>query len=73
MKANVSEHGQVTIPKPLRNKLGLTKGAIIDFEVKDGKLIGRKCTIDDAINQVRGCINLGMSTDEFMRMIRGKK
>ena len=73
MKANVSEHGQVTIPKLLRNKLGLTKGAIIDFEVKDGKLIGRKCTIDDAINQVRGCINLGMSTDEFMRMIRGKK
>jgi len=73
MEAKVAERGQVTIPKPLRNKLGLTKGAIIDFEVKDGKLIGRKCTIDDAINEVRGCIDLGMSTDEFMKVIRGKR
>jgi len=72
MKVKVAERGQVTIPKPHRNKLGLTKGTIIDFVVKNGKLIGCKRTIDDAIIKVRGCINLGMNTDKLMRMIRGK-
>src|SRR2546430_12481871 len=38
MKSTVSEEGQVTIPKPLRKKLGLGPGQILEFETRDGML-----------------------------------
>jgi AbrB family looped-hinge helix DNA binding protein len=36
MKSTVSEKGQVTIPKPLREKLGIRAGQVLDFETRDG-------------------------------------
>src|SRR5450759_5210080 len=41
MKATVSEKGQVTIPKRLRERLGIRAGQMLDFEEPDG--IGRTC------------------------------
>jgi AbrB family looped-hinge helix DNA binding protein len=40
MKSVVSERGQVTIPKEVRDRLGLRRGQEIEFEVRDGLLIG---------------------------------
>ena len=42
MKAVISEKGQVTIPKKLRDKLGLTAGTAIEFQDRKGTLIGKK-------------------------------
>ena len=42
MKSIVSEKGQVTIPKPIREKLGLRPGTVLDFEAVQGKLVGRE-------------------------------
>lgn len=37
MKAVISEKGQVTIPKPLRDRLGLRPGHILDFTEEPGR------------------------------------
>jgi antitoxin PrlF len=42
MKSTVSEKGQVTIPKALRDKLGLRAGQVLEFEARGGALVGRK-------------------------------
>ena len=39
----VTVKGQVTIPKPIRDRLGLTPGSKVDFEVvADGQVVLRK-------------------------------
>ena len=42
MKATVAERGQVTIPKPLREKLGIRPGTRLDFKDDGGKLVAVK-------------------------------
>lgn len=38
----VSEKGQVTIPKAVRDRLGLKPGQVLEFEARGGLLVGRK-------------------------------
>ena len=40
--AIVSEKGQVTIPKRLRDRLGLVPGSVLAFDDQDGALVMRK-------------------------------
>jgi len=47
MKTTVSEKGQITIPKLIRDSLGLNQGTIIEFEVANSKLIGKKVVTTD--------------------------
>src|SRR5438093_13221245 len=47
MRSVVSEKGQVTIPKPLRDKLGSRPGQVLEFETRDGMLAGRKAAADE--------------------------
>ncbi|MGH9478445.1 MAG: AbrB/MazE/SpoVT family DNA-binding domain-containing protein [Terriglobales bacterium] len=42
MKAMISEKGRVTIPKRLRDNLALTPGTTIEFEERDGTLVGAR-------------------------------
>ncbi len=42
MKAKVAERGQVTIPKRLRDKLGIAPGTVLEFQDQDGKLVAVK-------------------------------
>jgi len=35
----VRHHGQITIPKPIRDKLGIEEGSILEVRVKDNKII----------------------------------
>jgi antitoxin PrlF len=72
MKATVSEKGQVTIPKALRRKLGLTPGIIIEFDAVDGRLVGRKAQSRDLLDEVRGTLQMDESTDQFIERIRGR-
>lgn len=71
MKTTVSEKGQVTIPKKLRDRLGIRAGESLDFEVEDGRLVGRKVTERDPVDEVFGSLGQGRSTDEAMRQLRG--
>lgn len=74
MKAIVSEKGQVTIPKMLRESLGIRPGDVIEFrEEEGGRLIGKRVVTDDPFKNVRRIAELpdGMSVDEFIDDIRG--
>jgi antitoxin PrlF len=82
----VTSKGQVTIPKRIRDYLGLKPGAWIEFHLADdGRIVlkadpsvdaktraGReRQRMEKALVALRGSLDLGMSTDEFMRFVRG--
>lgn len=72
MKAIVSEKGQVTIPKPLRTRLGLKHGAVIEFEADGGRLVGRKASAESPVDSVWGILDLGEAVDVHIERIRGR-
>ncbi len=53
MEATVAERGQITLPKAVRDALGLTKGTLLKVELDGSRIILRK-SVDDAISRVRG-------------------
>ena len=74
----VTSKGQVTIPKRVRDGLGLKAGSKVEIEIQPGrtatlKPLGkeRKNEYVKRIEKVRGILKLGMSTDEFMALMRG--
>jgi AbrB family looped-hinge helix DNA binding protein len=71
MKATVAERGQVTIPKKLRERLGITPGTVLDFECVEGRLQARKVSTTDPVELVYGCLRGIPSTDGFIEDIRG--
>lgn len=72
MKRTVGERGQVTIPKPLRERLGIDAGTVLEFADDGGRLIAVKASVDDPVDSAYGVLDLGMSTDEFVAEIRGR-
>ena len=71
MKTTVSEKGQITIPKRLRDRLGLRPGTILSFEEEAGRLVGRKIMPADDLDELVGILPLEGGTDAFIREIRG--
>ncbi len=73
MEATVAERGQITLPKAVRDALGLTKGTTLSVELQGGRIILRK-NVDDAIARARGRFKLpeGTTTDDVMRELRGR-
>ncbi len=71
MKTTVSEKGQITIPKRLRDRLGLRPGTVLDFEEAEGRLVGRKVQVD-TLDSLYGILPMPEGgTDAFIREIRG--
>lgn len=70
MTSAVSEKGQITIPKKLRDSLGLRPGTRLQFEERDGELIARRLAVRDNLSEVIGILPQ-RSTDECMRELRG--
>ena len=70
MKAIVAERGQVTIPKALRDKLGIRQGTTLDFEASNGTLVARKVETD-SVSSVFGYLGKPLDSDKFIRKIRG--
>lgn len=73
MEATVAERGQITLPKAVRDALGLTKGSVLKVELDGGRIVLRK-SVDDAISRARGKFKLppGVSSDDVMRELRGR-
>ena len=74
MEATVAERGQITLPKAVRDALGLAKGTTLTVELDGGRIILRK-DVKDAISRVRGRFKLpeGVSTDDIMQELRGRR
>ena len=73
MEATVAERGQITLPKAVRDALGLTKGTVLKVELSGGTIVLRK-DVSDAISRARGRFKLppGVSSDDIMRELRGR-
>ena len=73
MEATVAERGQITLPKAVRDALGLTKGTKLKVELDGGCIVLRK-DVNDALSRVRGRFRLpdGVTTDDVMREFRGR-
>jgi antitoxin PrlF len=72
MKARVAERGQVTIPKPLRERLGLNPGTVLDFSEEDGRLVAVKSAGADPVSEVYGCLGKKIDTDDVMKQLRNR-
>jgi AbrB family looped-hinge helix DNA binding protein len=73
MKTTVAERGQVTIPKALREKLGIRPGTVMSFTIQGGRLIGVKDIREDAVAGVFGCLKRPVDTDKLIAELRGEK
>ena len=73
MKTVVSEKGQVTIPKALRDRLGLEPGQVLDFRERNGRLVAAKLQSQDPVTSVYGILRLGRSTDDAMKELRRRE
>jgi antitoxin PrlF len=72
----LTQKGQVTIPKRVRDQLGLKPGDEVEFGLTDdGRVALNKANSKRApksrFAQIRGIVDLGMTTDEYMALIRG--
>ena len=72
MKSTISEKGQVTIPKPLRDRLGLLPGQVLDFQEEKGRLVATKAQTTDPVEAVFGILHSKQTTDKAMTTLRGK-
>jgi antitoxin PrlF len=72
MESRVGERGQVTIPKPLRDSLGIRPGQVVHFTEERGRLVMRKAMPVDPVEAVYGILELEGSTDEAIRRLRGE-
>jgi antitoxin PrlF len=71
----ITSKGQVTIPKPLRDHLGLKRGSSVEFELgEDGRvfLIPRQPPPRSKFARLRGSARSRMTTNEIMALTRGE-
>lgn len=71
MKTTVSEKGQITIPKRVRDSLGVRAGDVLELKEVDGSFVATKITQGRTFRSLVGLLNNPSSSDEFLDEIRG--
>ena len=71
MKSVIGERGQVTIPKRLRERLGLRSGDAVEFRELDDGIQLLKASGDDRFDRLFGKYTMDVSTEEFIEASRG--
>ena len=81
----VTTKGQVTIPKPIRDQLGIGPGSEVEFVATDGgvQLVAvsenlsqeeKLRRFNDVLDRMAGTLDLGgMTTDQYMEWLRGPR
>jgi antitoxin PrlF len=76
MSTTVTAKGQVTIPKPVRDLLGIVPGSKVDFRRgPDGTVIlmrSDEVPAQTRFEKLRGHAGQGLSTDAIMALTRGE-
>ena len=71
----VTRTGQVTVPKDLRERFGITTATEVEFREERGKLVLVKKEARAAVAQIRGKVKrlpAGMDVDDYLRLTRGE-
>jgi len=72
----VTSKGQVTLPKRVRDALGIEPGTEVDFDVEEGRVVMRKRIPIEAFAEWEGRLRgklAAASVDETMEMMRGER
>lgn len=81
----VTAKGQVTIPKPIRDRLGIGPGSEVDFVTTDDGVhlvaVNENVSREEAsrrfretLDRMAGTLDLGgLTTDEYMEWLRGPR
>lgn len=72
MKTRVTERGQITIPKPVRESLGIRPGQELEVREQNGAIVAYKAATTDPLTAVTGIIKTDKTTDELIGQIRGE-
>jgi antitoxin PrlF len=76
MATTVTRKGQVTIPKRVRDYLGIQPGSQVDFRrAPDGSIVIDKADgprPPSRFAKARGSAGPGLTTDELMALLRGE-
>ena len=76
MAVTVTRKGQVTIPKRVRDRLGINPGSQVDFELaEDGRAflrrVGKARVRPSRFERMRGTATSALTTEEIMALTRG--
>lgn len=75
MSTTVTAKGQVTIPKPVRDMLGIGPGSRVDFHrAADGSVVltrADRAPPAGRFEKLRGHAGKGLDTDSIMALTRG--
>jgi AbrB family looped-hinge helix DNA binding protein len=70
----LTSRGRVTLPRPVRERLGLHPGDAVEFVEEDGTFRIRKQPAENPFDMWRGYLKefAGMSTDDLIEDWRGR-
>lgn len=69
----ISQRGQITIPKALRDRFGLHKDVDVELTAKkDGILIQKRSRSRHPVDLVYGILSQPSDTDSYIEEVRGR-
>jgi antitoxin PrlF len=74
--ATVTAKGQITLPKAVREALGLVPGSRVDFSIESGAVVLRKQVEPGIIQRWQGYLRGKLpaeSVDDFVEQLRGER
>lgn len=71
--ARLTSKGQVTIPREVRERLGLEPGTEVSFEVEGETVLMRRHVESEAIARWAGVLEIPEGVDEFLDAARGER
>lgn len=74
--ATVTRKGQITLPKEVRDALGLMPGSEVEFTVEPGRVILRRRIPPAAFDRWRGFLGDALpfeTVDDMMEALRGER
>ena len=73
MVSRLTVKGQITIPKPLRESLGLEPGQELEFEEREGALVVRRRAPVDPLRRLVGLVTERVDVDAYLEETRGPR
>ena len=69
----ISERGQITIPKPLRERFGMKPNVEVEITpTEEGLLIRKRPGAEHPVDRVYGILGGRGNTDDYIAEIRGR-
>jgi len=72
----ITSKGQITVPKALRDRFGITTDTDLEFRVEGGKLVLVKAAPESAVRAIRGSVKrlpFGKDVDDYLLGTRGRR